>query len=97
MKDILNPPKDTGPSREERRTQRLRDGLKGFVYLDDFDELESWDLDDIDPIQVSNTPLIVRSAPIVHSQTAPKTRVLLCHDYSGLHFLQSFDYPRMSG
>lgn len=38
LRDILTPPADTGPSREERRAQRLRDGSRGLVYFDDFDE-----------------------------------------------------------
>lgn len=83
LKDILNPPEDTGPSREERRDQRFRDGLKGFVYFDDFDEIDLWNREVVDPIQISNTPLLERSALGVHGQKGPKTSVMLCHDYSG--------------
>ncbi len=85
LRDILNPPVDTGPSREERRAQRLRDSLKGFVYFDDFDELEAWSTNEVDAIQQANTPLLKRSASAVHDQNGPTTSVLLCHDYSGLH------------
>lgn len=84
LRDILNPPVDTGPSREERRARRLRDGLKGFVYLDDFDELKAWSQEDIDPIQRANTPLMKRSASAVHNHNCPTTSLLLCHDHSGL-------------
>ena len=83
LKDILNPPKNTGPSKEERRAQRLHDALQGFVYFDDFDEVEAWTRHSVDPIQVSNTPLEKRSAPGVHDQKGPVTSVLICHDYSG--------------
>lgn len=85
LRDILNPPKESGPTREERRTQRLRDNLKGFVYFDDFDEVHAWDPEDIDPIQVANTPLLKRPAAEVHDQKGPSTSTLLCHDYSGQH------------
>ena len=83
LKDILNPPTDTGPSREERRASRLRDVLKGFAYFDDFDGLMAWHPKDIDPVQQSNTPLLERSSARVHTQLLPYTEVLLCHDYSG--------------
>ncbi len=83
LKDILNPPTDTGPSKEERRMQRLRDVLKGFAYFDNFDELTTWQPGDIDPIQQANTPLLERPAAGLHDQSMPCTQVLLCHDYSG--------------
>lgn len=83
LKDILNPPTDTGPSKEERRVQRLRDALKGFAYFDDFDELAAWRLGDVDPIQQANTPLLERPAARVHDESIQRTEVLLCHDYNG--------------
>ena len=83
LKDILNPPKDTGPTKEERRAQRLRDVLKGFAYFDDFDELDAWRPDDVDPVQQANTPLLERPAAVGQDQSVPCTGVLLCHDYSG--------------
>lgn len=86
LRDILRPPVDAGPSREERRAQRLRDGLKGFVYLDDFDELEAWSPECVDNIQQANTPLLKRSGSIVHDQDGPTTSLLLCHDYSGVPY-----------
>lgn len=84
LKDILDPPKDTGPSKQERRARRLQDGLQGFVYFDNFDEVEAWTVEIVDPIQVSNTPLEKRSAQRVHDQKWPVTSVLICHDYKGL-------------
>lgn len=84
LKDILNPPRDTGPSKQERQARRLQDGLQGFVYFDDFDEVEAWTEEIVDPIQVSNTPLEKRSAQRVHDQKWPVTSVLICHDYNGL-------------
>ena len=83
LRDIINPPADTGPSREERRAQRLRDAPRGLVYFDDFDELEAWSAEDVDPVQQANTPLLKRSASRVHGHSRPTTVVLLCHDYSG--------------
>ena len=83
LRDILDPPRDTGPSKEERRGQRLRDVMKGFAYFDNFDELIAWRPGDIDPVQQANTPLLERSATGVHDQSVLCTDVLLCHDYSG--------------
>lgn len=83
LRDIINPPAETGPSREERRAQRLRDAPRGLVYFDEFDELEAWSAEDVDPIQRANTPLLKRSASRAHYQVKPTTVVLLCHDYSG--------------
>lgn len=84
LRDILNPPSNSGPSKEERLAQRLRDSLKGLVYFDNFDEVKEWSLEDVDPVQQANTPLLERSALNVHDQTWPTASVLLCHDYSGL-------------
>ena len=83
LRDIINPPTDTGPSRAERRAQRLHDALNGLVYFDEFDELEAWSPEDVDPVQRANTPLLKRSASRVHDHVGPTTVVLLCHDYSG--------------
>ncbi|KAL9124224.1 MAG: hypothetical protein Q9217_006423 [Psora testacea] len=83
LRDILNPPADTAPSREERRAQRLLDVFKGFAYFDDFTEVKNWKKEDVDPIQCANTPLLPRPASGVEGQTGPKANVLLCHDYNG--------------
>ena len=83
VRDILNPSPDPGPSKDERRTQRLQDALKGLVYFDDFDSLDAWLPSEIDPVQVSNTPLLRRAASQVHDQQHPTTKVVLCHDYKG--------------
>lgn len=83
LRDILNPPTDHGPSKEERRAQRLGDILKGFAYFDDFDELNAFTPGNVDPVQKANTPLLVRSEAGVHDGSFPNTRVLLCHDYHG--------------
>ena len=83
LRDILNPPVDDGPSKEERLAKRQRDSLKGLVYFDNFDELEDWRSEDVDPVQQANTPLLDRSASYVYDQDGPTSRVLLCHDYSG--------------
>lgn len=91
LRDILKPPVYNGPSKEERLTQRLLDSLRGLVYFDNFDEVEKWVIDDIDPIQQANTPLLERAASQVYDQKTPTSRVLLCHDYSGqLPFTSSY-------
>lgn len=83
LRDILNGSVDDGPSKEERLAQRLRDSLKGLVYFDNFDEIEKWDVEDVDPVQQGNIPLLERAASQVYGQARPTSRVLLCHDYSG--------------
>lgn len=83
LRDILNPPIDNGPSKEERLAQRLRDSLKGLVYFDNFEEIQDWRVEDVDPVQQANTPLLERSASHVYDQYGPTSRVMLCHDYSG--------------
>ncbi|KAI4096159.1 MAG: hypothetical protein LQ344_001222 [Seirophora lacunosa] len=71
---------------EERRAQRLRDSAIGLVYFDTFEEVESWNVADLDPIQQANQPLLRRSAAEVCNtpdNDCPKTKLLLCHDYKG--------------
>lgn len=87
LRDITNPPVDTGPTKEERSLQRLRDVLKGFAYFDTFDELIDWQTGDVDPLQRANTPLLERlecyreGCPPGDSPSTTKT--FLCHDYKG--------------
>ncbi len=83
LRDILIPPVDNGPSKEERLARRLQDGLKCLVYFDNFDEVENWKVEDVDPVQQANTPLIQRAASQIYDHDGPTSRVLLCHDYSG--------------
>ena len=83
LRDILIPPTDTGPSREDRLAQRLQDVFKGFAYFDTVDELISWRPWMVDPLQRANTPLLPRSAPTGEDSSLPKSKVLLCHDYRG--------------
>lgn len=90
-KDILRPIRDgyrhffpspdTGPTPEERRKQRALDRLKGFTYFDTFEQLEMWTDLEADPLQRSNTPLLVRSSK--EREDLGKANVLLCHDYAG--------------
>ena len=86
LRDVINPPADSGQSREERQAQRIRDALRGLVYFDGFDELEAWSAESVDPVQRANTPLLKRSASRVHDQFTPTTAVLLCHDYGGGYY-----------
>ena len=83
LRDIIYPPRHTGPSPKERRAQRLRDVRRGFAYLDTFEELIDWSPNDIDPVQRANTPLLPRSRNHVHDCRNPSTNLLLCHDYNG--------------
>lgn len=84
LRDGLNPhPVAPGLSPKKRRAQRLRDGFKGFVYFDTFEELETWQPQDVDPIQQPNQPLLIRSSGNVHNEDGPKTKLLVCHDYQG--------------
>jgi hypothetical protein len=79
LRDIIYPsPHGDGPTKEERRAQRLRDVLKGFAYFDNLDEVIEWSANEVDPIQRANTPLVARSGP-----SKPKSKLLICHDYKG--------------
>ncbi|KAK5018701.1 hypothetical protein LTR16_002199, partial [Cryomyces antarcticus] len=90
-KDILRPIRDhwrdnqptkPDPVADEREEQRRKDVLKGFAYFDTFDQVESWNPEDVDLLQLSNTPLLLRTRRRNESPVA-KSNVLLCHDYSG--------------
>ncbi|KAL8903622.1 MAG: hypothetical protein Q9207_003797 [Kuettlingeria erythrocarpa] len=87
LRDVLEPrPASPGPSPEERRAQRLRDASLGLVYFDIFEEVDSWDHANVDPVQQPNQPLLARTAGRVYngqSLDGPMTKLLLCHDYKG--------------
>ena len=83
LRGILEP-SDPGPSRQERLDQRLRDGLRGLVYFDNSEEIGEWEETDVDPVQRANTPLLKRASHHSIPQSRPTSKVLLCHDYSGL-------------
>jgi endo-beta-N-acetylglucosaminidase D len=78
----LFPTPDTGPSPEERRKRREQDRRKGFAYFDTFGQLEAWDMNESDPLQRANTPLLPRCNGSNFTQKG-KSNVLLCHDYAG--------------
>jgi endo-beta-N-acetylglucosaminidase D len=78
----LFPAPDTGPSPEERRKRREQDRLKGFTYFDTFEQLESWGVTQVDPLQRANTPMLARRI-YAGIKAVPKANVLLCHDYAG--------------
>ena len=84
LRDSIPAPPESGPSREGRRDQRLKDVFKGFAYFDDFDELAAWCSHDVDPLQRANVPLLQRTRAIVNQDGEPRSSVLLCHDYKGL-------------
>jgi hypothetical protein len=85
--DIAHPtPRCPSPSPFERLARREEDAtLRGFVYFDNFDEIHGWCPVDVDPIQVSNIPLLPRPAvPATPAlENAPRSTILLCHDYKG--------------
>ena len=83
LRDILNPPVKS-PSKEELLAQRQRDSLKGLVYFNEFEEIRQWAKDDVDPVQLANTPLVERPLFCVSEQDRYFSKILLCHDYSGL-------------
>ena len=83
LRDVISPPSDTAPSKEERRAQRLIDVFKGFAYFDDFDEILTWQAANVDPIQCANVPLLPRGIPVVEDRAGPRVSLLLCHDYDG--------------
>ena len=82
LRDILRPPVHEGPSDEERLAQRTKDALRGFAYLDNFNEIPAWN-SEVDAIQQSNTPLLQRPVSKDLSEKKFATSILLCHDYNG--------------
>ncbi|KAF4554221.1 Hypothetical protein D9617_5g070980 [Elsinoe fawcettii] len=93
-KDILRPIRDrlrdnppqpgkfeSNEDKRKRQTVRADDALKGFVYIEDFDELDQWRADHIEPHQISSTPLLKR--PSCCTENKGKSGVALIHDYSG--------------
>lgn len=63
-------------------TERQLDSLKGFTYLESFNELRSWTVDDVDPLARSNTSILDRQTlPGTSHHEPPK--VMLIHDYKG--------------
>ncbi|KAM3422612.1 hypothetical protein BST61_g101 [Cercospora zeina] len=64
---------------EDRTEQRRLDVLKGFAYLESFDEILAWAEDDVDALQRSNTPLLRRAQP----GGKHGAKVMLIHDYMG--------------
>jgi len=78
----LFPAPDTGPTPEEREQQRQLDKLRGFTYLDSFEQLYAWTEEDSDSLQRANTPLLPR-VPFPPEQNTGTANVLLCHDYAG--------------
>ncbi|KAF2097945.1 hypothetical protein NA57DRAFT_40700, partial [Rhizodiscina lignyota] len=69
------------PDLENRRKRRELDALKGFAYFEDFDEVDDWAPEDVDPLQRSSIPLLKR--PELDDASQQKARVLLCHDFAG--------------
>lgn len=61
-------------------SQRHLDKLGGFAYLESFEELKQWREQDVDPLAVSNTPLLDRQESAPMDKTS---KVMLIHDYKG--------------
>jgi endo-beta-N-acetylglucosaminidase D len=64
---------------EERERKQQADALRGFAYLESFEQLKSWMPEKSDPLQRANTPLLPRN--LFEEQTGAK--VLVCHDFGG--------------
>lgn len=62
--------------------KRHLDRLRGFAYLETFDELRSWTEHDVDPLAVSNTPMLERET-LLEPSLDKTAKVLLIHDYKG--------------
>ena len=85
LRDILMPvPPDSGPTPEERAARRKQDVRKGFSYFDTIDEVRTWREEEVDALQVANTPLLARATRTQDlSQLGNKPGLVLCHDYMG--------------
>ncbi|KAF2836884.1 glycoside hydrolase family 85 protein [Patellaria atrata CBS 101060] len=63
-------------------SRQRKDSLKGFAYLESFEQIDSWRPEDVDPIQRANTPILPRASS--DSADGPcKAKLMLCHDYGG--------------
>lgn len=62
--------------------KRFLDTLRGFSYLETFDELRAWNAGDVDHLAISNTPMLARQ-PILDSSPSESSKVMLIHDYQG--------------
>ena len=89
-KDILRPIRDglrdnlphRNPPRNEKDEQKRReDALRGFAYLDTFEEIEAWTPRQVDPIQCANTPLLER--PVLPAPVNHLSNITIIHDYNG--------------
>ena len=86
------PEKPAPDDSEERKQKQESDALRGFVYLETFEQVKSWTPKNSDPLQRANIPLILRrTLPEVLGDSSG-ARLLLCHDFSGgYHDYESAD------
>lgn len=61
---------------------RHLDRLRGFAYLESFEELRAWTEHDVDPLARSNIPLLERQE-LPNPSTDEKAKAMLIHDYKG--------------
>jgi endo-beta-N-acetylglucosaminidase D len=70
-------------ARSDVEQKRCADRLKGFAYVETFDELEAWTEDAVDPLQIANTPLLRAESRVHDGKYRKKSRTMLIHDYKG--------------
>lgn len=104
LRDVIPPFHDPPPepSPDDRRQQQRADALKGFAYLEGFDELAAWSPSDVDPLQRSNIPLLPRNLSAADDANGGlaegKAKVLLVHDYAGgYHDYEAIQGARVAG
>ncbi|TKX27406.1 putative glycosyl hydrolase family 85 protein [Elsinoe australis] len=81
--NLPQPDKDEGEENKRKRLeQRNQDRLRGFIYLESFDELDQWRSNQVEPHQRANVPLL-RRPECCKTVDRSKSSVTLVHDYSG--------------
>ncbi|PNS14612.1 hypothetical protein CAC42_1634 [Sphaceloma murrayae] len=94
LRDNLPHPEqdESDDDKRKRREKRAQDAIKGFVYFDTFDDLESWYVTDAQLHQKAIVPLLRRTA-----SPAPAgkqvSNVTLVHDYGGAYHEYEGDGP----
>jgi endo-beta-N-acetylglucosaminidase D len=78
----INPVK-TSSARDNASRKKYEDRLKGFAYIDTFDELASWTEEAVDALQIANTPLLRAGFSGNDGYNDSRSKTMLIHDYKG--------------